>query len=199
MAYGFDERRPLLQAGRPGGEGQPAPHGEHRPQRHPTENPAELDRSAGPTYSFQISTQWRQALSLDDVPIQLSGEPGTVVQLSNPGGPVNLQWGPIQPVSQLGSQQLTFGKLVQNPDGSVTIWIGPKPPDGAPATNWIPTPSNVYYAAIYGPQVSVTPASLPIIRIYYPAPGSDTQASILPPPNGSMGATYVFPALQQVG
>jgi hypothetical protein len=29
----------------------------------------------------------------------------------------------------------------------------------------------------------------------YPAPGSDTQASILPPPNGSLDATYVFPAL----
>ena len=42
-------------------------------------------------------------------------------------------------------------------------------------------------------------AILPIIRIYYPAPGSNTQASILPPPNGSMGATYVFPAPQQVG
>ena len=36
---------------------------------------------------------------------------------SNPGGPVNLQWGPIQPVSQLGSQQLTSGKLARTPTG----------------------------------------------------------------------------------
>jgi hypothetical protein len=134
---------------------------------------------------------------MDDGPIQFSGAPGPVVPLSNPGGPVNLQWGPIQPVSQLGSQQLTSGKLAKNPDGSVTIWIGPAPPPGAPATNWIPTPSDAYYDAIY-PGVQVPTAILPILRIYYPAPGSNTQASILPPPDGSMGATYVFPALQQV-
>jgi hypothetical protein len=150
------------------------------------------------TYSFQVSTQWRQQLSDDDVPIQYSGMPGPIVQLSNPGGPVTLQWGPIQPVSQLGSQQLTAGKLAKNPDGSVTIWIAPTLPAGAPATNWIPTPSDTYYEALY-PGVTVPTAILPIIRIYYPAPGSNTQASILPPPNGSMGATYVFPALQQVG
>ena len=29
------------------------------------------------------------------------------------------------------------------------------------------------------------------------APGSNTQASILPPPDGSMMATYVYPPLQQ--
>ena len=150
------------------------------------------------TYSFQVSTIWRQQLSDDDVPIQYSGAPGPAAQLSNPGGPVNLRWGPIQPVSQLGSQQLTSGKLAKNPGGSVTIWIGPKLPPGAPATNWIPTPSNAYYEPIY-PGVSVPTPILPIIRIYYPAPGSNTQASILPPPNGSMGATYVFPPLQQVG
>ena len=40
--------------------------------------------------------------------------PGSIVPLQNPGGPVNLQWGPIQPVSQLGSQQLTSGKLARN-------------------------------------------------------------------------------------
>ena len=38
----------------------------------------------------------------------------------------------------------------------------------------------------------------PLIRIYYPTPGSNTQASILPPPNGSMQATYLFPAIQKV-
>ena len=38
----------------------------------------------------------------------------------------------------------------------------------------------------------------PIVRIYYPAPGSNTDASILPRPNGSMGATYVFLPFERV-
>jgi hypothetical protein len=162
----------------------------------PTRN---IDPSTkAPTYSFKVSTEWLQQLSMDDVPIQYSGTPGPVVHLSNPGGAINLQWGPIQPVSQLGSQQLTSGKLAKNPDGSVTIWIAPTLPAGAPATNWLPTPSTAYYGALY-PGIKVPTLILPIIRIYYPAPGSNTQASILPPPNGSMSATYVFPALQKVG
>jgi hypothetical protein len=165
------------------------------------------------TYSFKVSTQWRQAVSPSvtingvpsgDVPIQGSnGGPGSIVPLQNPGGAVNLQWGPIQPVSQLGSQQLTSGKLARNTDGSVTIWIAPTLPDGAPATNWLPTPSAAYYQSIYqGDQAATQPMPTnirPLIRTYYPAPGSNTQASILPPPNRSMGATYVFPAIQKGG
>jgi hypothetical protein len=155
------------------------------------------------TYSFKVSTIWRQQLSSDNVPEQgtcpannATCGPGPIVQLTNPGGPVSLQWGPIQPVSQLGSQQLTSGKLAKNPDGSVTIWIGPTLPAGAPATNWIPTPSSTYYANIYPTVTPPIPTQIrPLIRIYYPTPGSNTQASILPPPNGSMGATYVFPPL----
>lgn len=151
------------------------------------------------TYSFKVSTIWKQQLSAANVPIQgNTGTPGPIVQLTNPGGPVSLQWGPIQPVSQLGSQQLTSGKLVRNADGSVTIWIAPTLPAGAPATNWLPTPSSAYYASIY-PGISVPTQIRPLMRIYYPTPGSNTQASILPPPNGSMGATYVFPALPNVG
>lgn len=57
--------------------------------------------------------------------------------------------GPVQPVSQLGSEQLTSGKLAGNPDGSVTIWFAPTSPPGAPATNWIPTPSKSYYDNLY--------------------------------------------------
>ena len=159
------------------------------------------------TYSFQVSTQWRQDVSSGDVPIQGVGSTpsaghGPIVQLQNPGGAVNLQWGPVQPVSQLGSQQLASGKLVKNADGSVTIWIGPTLPAGAPATNWIPTPSAAYYQSIYqgDPEAKQPmPTNIrPLIRIYYPTPGSNTQASILPPPNGPLGATYVFPRLQQV-
>jgi hypothetical protein len=163
------------------------------PKRH-------IDAKTGSvTYSFQISTEWIQPLSPGDVPVQGSeGNPGPVVALSNPGGPVDLQWGPIQPVSQLGSQQLTSGKLVRNSDGSVTIWLAPKLPQDAPATNWIPTPSSAYYSTIY-PGVPVPTLIRPLIRMYYPTPGSNTAASILPPPDGSMGATYVFPALQKVG
>jgi len=169
----------------------------------PTSNIDQKTKST--TYSFKVSTQWLQDLSAATpptlpVPIQFSvGKPGPVSNLTNPGGTVNLQWGPIQPVSQLGSQQLTSGKLAKNPDGSVTIWIAPTLqtlPAGAPATNWIPTPSTAYYAKLY-PGVSVSTQIQPITRIYYPAPGSNTQASILPPPNGSMGATYVYPPLQQ--
>jgi hypothetical protein len=153
----------------------------------------------GGTYSFKVSTQWIQELSAANVPIQgINGNPGAIVDLTNPGGPVTLQWGPVQPVSQLGSQQLTSGRLTKNPDGSVTIWIGPKLPPGAFPTNWIPTPSSAYYAPIY-PGVAVPTQIRPMMRIYYPAPGSNTQASILPPPDGSMGATYVLPALRKIG
>jgi hypothetical protein len=159
------------------------------------------------TYSFKISTEWLQQLSPGLVPIQYSGKAGPFVTLTNPGGPVNLQWGPIQPVSQLGSQQLTSGKLAKNRDGSVTIWLAPKLPRGAPATNWIPTPSTAYLEKLYPAceppqpgQPSPCPTVIqPVVRIYYPAPASNTQASILPPPNGSMGATYVYPAMQKVG
>jgi Protein of unknown function (DUF1214) len=164
----------------------------------PTRNVNQRTKST--TYSFKVSTKWQQQLSDGNVPIQgNTGMAGPVVNLTNPGGPVNLRWGPIQPVSQLGSQQLTSGKLVEDADGSVTIWLGPTKPAGAPATNWIPTPSTAYYESIYT-RVSAPPMLIrPIMRVYYPTPGSNMQASILPPPNGSMRATYVFPAVQQVG
>jgi hypothetical protein len=114
-------------------------------------------------------------------------------------GSGTLNWGPVQPVSQLGSQQITSGKLAPNPDGSYTIWFGPTLPADAPATNWIPTPSLASLQAIYGADAALTaPQIRPMLRIYYPTPGSDTAASILPPPNGSMKATWVIPAVQQV-
>ena len=128
---------------------------------------------------------WLQHLSAAtppdiQVPIQFSGKPGPIVHLTNPGGPVNLQWGPIQPVSQLGSQQLTSGKLAKNPDGSVTIWIAPTLPAGAPATNWIPTPSTAYYAALY-PGVSVPTQIRPIIAHLLPNTGKQ-HAGVDPAP-----------------
>lgn len=125
--------------------------------------------------------------------------PIPIVQLTNPGGAVNLQSGPIQPVSQLGSQQLTSDKLVKNPDGSVTIWIAPTLPPGVPGTNRLPTPSSTYHANLY-PGVRV-PDEGPIAdaNLLPDTRKRHTQASILPPPNGSMGAIYVFLALEQVG
>jgi hypothetical protein len=161
---------------------------------------ADANTNPDRTYSFQVSAQWHQAQSKSDhIPIQgANGHPGPIVQLQAPGGAVDLEWGPIQPVSQLGSQQLTSGRLARNTDGSVTIWIAPTLPAGAPATNWIPTPSTAYYDSIYGQQTPPIPTSIrPLIRIYYPTPGN-TPPSILPPPNGKLQATYVFPKLEKV-
>jgi hypothetical protein len=83
----------------------------------------------------------------------------------------------------------------------VTIWIGPALPAGAPATNWIPTPSAAYYESIYQDDPDAKqpmPTSIrPLIRIYYPTPG-DTPPSILPPPSGNLQATYVLPQLEKV-
>ena len=46
--------------------------------------------------------------------------------------------------------------------------------------------------------IGIVPSTDAVYRSY-PNPGSDTEASILPPPNGSMGATNVFAALEKVG
>lgn len=152
-------------------------------------------RRGGSTVTFQVTPVWQQNLSPGNVPIQQAGgTPGPVADLIDPGGAADLSWGPVQPVSQLGSQQLTSGRLAKNADGSVTIWIAPTLPAGAPATNWLPTPSDDYYAAIY-PGKQLPTQIRPMIRMYYPTPGSDTQASILPPPTLKLPATYVFPAL----
>ena len=160
------------------------------------------------TYTFQLSTTWKQVVSpvvtisgqqAGGVPEQgTGGTAGPLVDLA--AGTGTLQWGPVQPVSQLGSQQITSGDLKANADGSYTLWFGPTLPAGAPATNWIPTPSLASLQAIYGTDAGISaPQIRPMLRMYYPAPGSDTAASILPPPSGSMKATWVIPALTNVG
>jgi hypothetical protein len=156
----------------------------------------------GASYSFRVSTTWKQTLDVTGagaVPIQgVNGKAGPVVDLKNPGGAVDLNWGPIQPVSQLGSQQLTSNSLARNADGSVTLWIAPELPAGAPASNWLPSPSEAYYESVYGAQAGPFLTEIrPLMRIYYPAAG-DNPPSILPPPHRRKGATYVFPKLEEV-
>lgn len=157
-------------------------------------------RTKATTYAFTVSSKWIQTLSAGGVPIQNSGAAGPIADLQAPTGAVDLTYGPIQPVSQLGSQQMTSGKLARNLDGSVTLWLAPTLPAGAPATNWIPTPSTAYFSAVY-PGATVSTAIRPMIRMYYPTPGGDPP-SILPyadPTTGArMKASYVFPALQPV-
>lgn len=156
------------------------------------------------TYTFQISSQWRQKLSNNDgngiVPIQgPGGNPGPIVHLLSPAGGGALKYGMVKPVTQLGSQQLAAGQLAKNPDGSLTLWFGPRLHDGAPASNWIPTPSTGYYSAIYTPPAS-TLFQL-TLRMYYPTPGNEPP-SILPCPAQVCGSklpeSYIPPALELV-
>lgn len=148
------------------------------------------------TYTFKVSRYWQQPVSPGNVPIQgPTGTPKEMVDLKGSSG--RLLWGPVQPVSQLGSQQLESGDLKTNPDGSITIWLGPNRPAGAPATNWIPTPSKAYYQQVYGR--TLTTNIRPMVRLYNPTPGSDTAPSFLPPPDRSMKSTWIPPALTPRG
>jgi hypothetical protein len=145
-----------------------------------------------PTITFQVSPIWQQTLSANNVPIQYSGAAGAVVDLLAGSG--SFQWGPIQAVSQLGSQQITAGLLQPNSEGSYTIWVAPTLPAGADPHHWIPTPSSAYYHAIYdNPNVNTDIRLL--IRMYYPAPGCPGP-SILP--CGAVDASYVFPLVETV-
>jgi hypothetical protein len=134
------------------------------------------------TYTFTVSKTWLQDVSPvtssgGGVPEQgPSGTPGTIADLTAGSGTLN--WGPVQPVSQLGSQQVTSGQLAANADGSYTLWFGPTLPTGAAATNWIPTPSLASLQQIYGTNAGITaPQIRPMLRIYYPTPGSNTRSA----------------------
>jgi hypothetical protein len=150
------------------------------------------------TYSFQVSRQWIQTLSQQNVPVQNSGGPGPIVALQAPGGAAPLTFGLVKPVAQLGSEQLSAGQLTRNADGSLTLWFGPSLPAGATASNWIPTPSTAYFQTIY-PNSTVSTTLQIILRMYYPTPGDDPP-SILPYRSGSsqLPETYIPPALVQV-
>ncbi|MEY3081468.1 MAG: hypothetical protein RJA94_1453, partial [Pseudomonadota bacterium] len=115
------------------------------------------------TYTFPLSTQWKQELSEDNVPIQYSGQAQGPVGLSCSSG-TDISWGMVKPVSQLGSSELEDEKLVKNGDGSLTIFIGPTPPAVGLLPNWIPTPSTTYYDGIYGAGTNVSTTLQVILR-----------------------------------
>jgi hypothetical protein len=146
------------------------------------------------TYTFPLSTQWKQELSTDNVPIQYSGQAKGPVGLSCNSG-TDLSWGMVKPVSQLGSSELEDDRLVKSGDGSLTIFIGPTPPtDPDLLPNWIPTPSTSYYEGIYGVGSNVSTTLQVILRSYYPTPGNQPP-SILPYTAGNLAESYIPPAI----
>lgn len=162
-------------------------------------DPATGMNGAVPTITFQVSSIWKQDLSSgnaknEQVPIQSSGAAGAVVDLLPGSG--SFLWGPIQAVSQLGSQQITSGLLKPNSDGSYTIWVAPqeKLPEEADPHNWIPTPSTAYYDSIYTNSKVSTDIRL-MIRMYYPSPGCPGPSIM---PCGTADATYVLPLVELV-
>jgi hypothetical protein len=152
------------------------------------------------TYTFQISTQWLQSLSADAVPIQgPGGHPGSIVDLQSPAAASALSYGMVKPVTQLGSSQLAANQLGRNADGSLTIWLGPTLPAGAPPSNWIPTPSTVFYNMLY-PNTEVSAAFQLTLRMYYPTPGNEPP-SILPCSQGcstTLPESYIPPLVELV-
>jgi hypothetical protein len=153
------------------------------------------------TYTFQISTQWLQPLSAGNVPIQgSSGHPGPIVDLLlAPTGAGAINYGMVKPVTQLGSAELAANLLARNADGSLTLWFGPTLPAGAPASNWIPTPSTAYYSTLY-PNTQVSTAFQLTLRMYYPTPGNEPP-SILPCTQACdtpLHESYIPPAVELV-
>ena len=152
------------------------------------------------TYTFQISAQWLQTLSTGNVPIQgPGGQPASIVHLLSPTGAGALTYGMVKPVTQLGSSQLAAKQLSRNADGSLTMWFGPTLPVGAPASNWVPTPSTAYYGTLYPEKVST--AFQLTLRMYYPTPGNEPP-SILPCPPQACGTvmheSYIPPLVELV-
>ena len=146
------------------------------------------------SFTFSVADSWAQTISSGDVPIQNTGSAGPVSDITEPGTSPLPQWGMLQPVSQLGSQQIASGGLEFNEDGSLTLWIGPSLPAGAPASNWLPTPSTALYEQWYPGQDLKTDVRM-MLRMYYPTPG-DAPPSILPPSDGSdLRSTYIPPAV----
>ncbi len=152
------------------------------------------------TYTFPISAQWLQNLSAGHVPIQgPGGQPGPIVHLVSPANAGGITYGMVKPVTQLGSSELAANQLVRNGDGSLTLWFGPTLPDGAPVSNWIPTPSTAYYSTLY-PSIPVNTKFQLTLRTYYPTPGNEPP-SILPCMNACgkvLHESYIPPVVELV-
>lgn len=162
-------------------------------------------------YLFTISDKWIQDLSQGDpstmdvgTPIQNTGVKGDLIDIK--AGSKPLKFSIIQPVVQLGSEEIKSNQLAQNADGSYTIWIAPRLPKGAAPSNWIPTPSTEYLQSIYGTSKVLNTTIQPIMRIYAAQPGNQPP-SILPckgtacTPHMSKAtgyASYLFPLIQEV-
>lgn len=61
----------------------------------------------------------------------------------------------------------TYTALVFNPDGSLTLGLGPSVPEGVPPANWLPTTAGSPYElilALYGPQHEAA------MGVYFPPP-----------------------------
>ena len=156
------------------------------------------------TYTFQVSSQWRQNLSNGDgngsVPIQgPGGHAVDIVDLLSPPGGGALSYGMVKPVTQLGSEQLAADQMARNADGSLTMWFGPTLPAGVPASNWIPTPSTAYYSTLY-PGKPVRTLFQLTLRMYYPTPGNEPP-SILPCTQAcdpALPESYLPPVVERV-
>jgi hypothetical protein len=149
------------------------------------------------TYTFKISTTWLQEISEAKVPIQYSGQAGPTVDLQC-NSAAEVGYGVVRPVSQLGSAELEDGELVRNNDGSLTIYLAPTLPSGAPPQNWIPTPSTAYYDSLYGANSGISTALQVILRSYYPTPGNQPP-SLLPNPARGLSKTYIPPVVERLG
>jgi hypothetical protein len=163
-------------------------------------------------YTFSISETWQQDLSI------AAGDTGTPIQNTGKAGPLKvlqsntsaLKFKIIQPVVQLGSEEIKSKQLQQNLDGSYTLWLAPSLdslPKGVEASNWIPTPSTEYLQSIYGKDTPLNTTIQPIIRIYSAQPGNKPpsilpcKASIdcVPPMSRATGyASYLFPLIKKV-
>ena len=185
------ESTPLLFKGNPQSCGLTAPNGVYYVASTPVKG------TSGPltTYTFKVSQTWEQELSPAVVPIQYSGVPGDVTDLSACSGSPNITYGVVRAVSQLGSKELEDGKLKLNDNGSLTIFVGPTPPsDPDFLPNWLPAPSTAYYEGIYDNGSEVSTQLQMILRSYYPMPGNQPP-SLLPYKAGNMPETYIPPAV----
>jgi hypothetical protein len=113
--------------------------------------------------------------------VNADGSGGTTITVNAPN------WGKL-----VASTPILFGG-----DTSAYGWFGPALPAGAPASNWIPTPSAAYYGTLY-PETVSTQFQL-TLRMYYPTPGdsppSVLKCTVCTPP---LAESYIPPVVELV-